>query len=106
MPRLGDPFKLRSSPAPSFESTAVGKGLATLALLVVGSGFGAELVPSTLPDAQPLAPNAGGVGNWDAVISAEIERATAARPQRWRRDLSFLLSRLHPIPDALNNHPC
>ena len=41
-----------------------------------------------MPGTKPLAPGTGGMGNWDAVVSAEIERATAARPQFWHRDFS------------------
>ena len=48
----------------------------------------ASATPAVLPDTAPLAEGHGGVGNWDGVINAEIDRATAARPQHWKRDFS------------------
>lgn len=60
---------------------------ASLPVLPLSAAIAAP-VTAFLPGTQPLAPSNGGVGNWDAVISAEIERATAARPQYWRRDFS------------------
>ncbi len=60
---------------------------ASLPVLPLSAAIAAP-VPAVLPGTQPLASGTGGVGNWDAVISAEIERATAARPQFWHRDFS------------------
>lgn len=48
----------------------------------------ASAAPGVLPGTTPLAEGHGGVGNWDGVINAEIDRATAARPQHWHRDFS------------------
>jgi hypothetical protein len=48
----------------------------------------ASATPAVLPGTAPLAEGHGGVGNWDGVISAEIDRATAARPQHWKRYFS------------------
>ncbi len=52
------------------------------------SAIVASATPAVLPGTAPLAPGQGGVGNWDGAIDAEIGRATAARPQHWKRDFS------------------
>ena len=44
--------------------------------------------PAVLPGTAPLSEGQGGVGNWDGVINAEIDRATAMRPQHWQRDFT------------------
>lgn len=61
--------------------------MASLPLLLLSAAIAAPAT-GVLPGTVPLAPGTGGVGNWDAVISAEIERATAARSQYWHRDFS------------------
>lgn len=48
----------------------------------------ASAAPGVLPGTTPLAEGHGGVGDWDRVINAEIERAMVARPQHWKRDFS------------------
>ncbi len=48
----------------------------------------AAAASAVLPGTAPLAQGHGGVGNWDGVINAEVERATAARSRHWRRDFS------------------
>lgn len=77
---------------PTFRSCPNG-GMVRLALALAGpvltlSAVLATAAPSTLPGTEPLGQGQGGVGNWDAVITAEIRRATAARPEHWRRDFS------------------
>ena len=52
------------------------------------SAMMASAAPAVLPGTAPLAEGQGGVGHWDGVIDAEIDRATAARPQHWKRDFS------------------
>ena len=61
--------------------------MTSLPLLVLSAAIAAPAT-AVLPGTEPLAPGTGGVGNWDGIISAEIERATAVRAQYWRRDFS------------------
>ncbi|KAB2666112.1 MAG: hypothetical protein DVB31_08795 [Verrucomicrobia bacterium] len=68
-------------------------GLVPVVLLVLAFApcavvRGAGPAPASLEGTQPLEPGTGGVGNWDGVIQAEIDRAVASRGRFWHRDLS------------------
>ena len=61
--------------------------LASIASVLIPECAAAGL-PAVLPGTAPLSEGQGGVGNWDGVINAEIDRATAMRPQHWQRDFT------------------
>lgn len=48
----------------------------------------AQSSPAVLPSTQELAVGAGGLGDWNRVIDAEMNRAVRDREQRWQRDFS------------------
>lgn len=61
---------------------------ATLIILIWPCTSAAQSSPQTLPSTEHLAPDEGGLGDWNKVIDAEIVLAAQNRELRWRRDLT------------------
>lgn len=62
--------------------------LTVIFLVTMSQVLPAQQSQQVLPSTQPLAERAGGLGDWNGVIDAEINRAVLDREKHWHRDLS------------------
>ncbi|MDP1561456.1 MAG: hypothetical protein Q8M16_08675 [Pirellulaceae bacterium] len=77
--------------------TSIFSAMIALMLSQVSQFAMAQSSPTVLPSTQELGAGAGGLGDWNRVIDAEMHQAVEDRGKRWQRDFSSAENYRHSI---------